>query len=247
MSGGRHEGRGVFVSGGTTGMGLAAAKRFVEEGANVYIVGRAAEKLDAALAELGEHAAGQPADVSVESEVEAALDAALRYLGRLDAVFVNAGIDGQNRGCLEIDAEFFRHVIDVNCVGSFLVARGAARRMPDGGAIIFNASISGLASEEGFADYSASKGGQILLARTMAKELGRRGFWVPIICPGYVRTPQVDKYLDDPEIAADIVSHIPIGRVGTAEEIARLVSFLAESEAAYLNGAVINVDGGRMA
>ena len=85
-----------------------------------------AEKLDAALAELGKHAAGQPADVSVESEVEAALDAALRYLGRLDAVFVNAGIDGQNRGCLEIDAEFFRHVIDVNCVGSFLVARGAA-------------------------------------------------------------------------------------------------------------------------
>jgi NAD(P)-dependent dehydrogenase (short-subunit alcohol dehydrogenase family) len=100
--------------------------------------------------------------------------------------------------------------------------------MPDGGAIIFNASISGLASEDGFADYSASKGGQILLARTMANELGRRGFWVPIVCPGYVRTPQVDKYLDDPEIAADIVSHIPIGRVGTAEEIAHLVSFLAE-------------------
>jgi NAD(P)-dependent dehydrogenase (short-subunit alcohol dehydrogenase family) len=126
VSGGRHEGRGGFVSGGTTGMGLAAAKRFVEEGARVYIAGRAAEKLDAALASLGEHASGQPADVSVESEVEAALDEALRFVGRLDAVFVNAGIDGQNRGCLEIDVEFFRHVIDVNCVGSFLVARGAA-------------------------------------------------------------------------------------------------------------------------
>jgi glucose 1-dehydrogenase len=246
-SGTRHEGRGVFVSGGTTGMGFAAAKQFVEEGARVFIVGRTPAKLEAALAELGGAAAGQPADVSVESEVEAALDEALGFLSRLDVVFVNAGVDGQNRGCLDIDVDFFRAVMDVNCVGSFLVARGAARRMPNGGAIIFNASISGLAAEEGFADYSAAKGGQVLLARTMAKELGRRGFWVPIVCPGYVRTPQVDKYLDDPEIASEIVSHIPIGRVGTADEVARLVSFLAEPEAAYLNGAIINIDGGRMA
>lgn len=247
MSPGRHDGRGVFVSGGTTGMGFAAAKRFCEEGASVFIVGRNQAKLDRALAELGEHASGCSCDVTVEREVESALDRALAFVGRLDAVFVNAGVDGQNRGCLEIDADFFRYVLEVNCVGSFLVARGAARRMPEGGAIIFNASISGLACEEGFADYSASKGGQVLLARTMAKELGRRGFWVPIVCPGYVRTPQVEKYLDDPELAADIVRHIPLGRVGTAEEIARLVSFLAEPEAAYLNGAVINVDGGRMA
>ncbi len=243
-----HDGRGVFVSGGTTGMGLAAAKRFADEGARVFVVGRSEEKLRAALAALPEGtAAGRPCDVSVEADVEAALDEALAFLGRLDAAFVNAGIDGQNRGCLEIDADFFRHVLEVNCLGSFLVARAAARRMPGGGAIIFNASISGLAAEEGFADYSASKGGQVLLARTMAKELGRRGFWVPIVCPGYVRTPQVEKYLDDPEIAAEIVRHIPVGRVGTAEEIAGLVSFLARPEAAYLNGAIVNVDGGRLA
>ncbi len=244
---GVHEGRGVFVSGGTTGMGIAAARRFVADGAKVYVVGRTPGKLEAALSELGPAASGCPCDVAVEEEVEAALERALRFLGRLDAVFVNAGVDGQNRGCLEIDADFFRYVMGVNCVGSFLVARGAARRMPDGGALVFNASISGLAAEEGFADYSASKGGQVLLARTMAKELGRRGFWVPIVCPGYVRTPQVEKYLDDPEIAAEIVSQIPVGRVGTAEEIADLVSFLARPEAAYLNGAIVNVDGGRMA
>ncbi len=244
---GPHEGRGVFVSGGTTGMGFAAARRFAGEGAKVFIVGRSLEKLEAALAELGEPAAGCPCDVSVEDEVEAALEQAAAFLGRLDAVFVNAGIDGQNRGCLEIDADFFRHVIDVNCVGSFLVARGAARRMPDGGAIVFNASISGLAAEHGFADYSASKGGQVLLARTMAKELGPRGFWVTIVCPGYVRTPQVEQYLDDPETAADIVSHIPLGRVGDADEIASLVSYLARPEAAYMNGSVIPIDGGRLA
>ena len=244
---GPHEGRGVFVSGGTTGMGFAAARRFAGEGAKVFIVGRSLEKLEAALAELGEPAAGCPCDVSVEDEVEAALEQAAAFLGRLDAVFVNAGIDGQNRGCLDLDADFFRHVIDVNCVGSFLVARGAARRMPDGGAIVFNASISGLAAEHGFADYSASKGGQVLLARTMAKELGPRGFWVTIVCPGYVRTPQVEQYLDDPETAADIVSRIPLGRVGDADEIASLVSYLARPEAAYMNGSVVPIDGGRLA
>jgi NAD(P)-dependent dehydrogenase (short-subunit alcohol dehydrogenase family) len=244
---GRHDGRGVFVSGGTTGMGFAAARRFVDEGARVFVVGRDAGKLERALGELGDSAAGCTCDVASEPDVVAAMDRAVAFAGTLDAVFVNAGIDGQNRGCLDIDAHFFRHVLAVNCVGSFLVAREAARRMPNGGAIIFNASISGLAAEEGFADYSASKGGQVLLARTMAKELGRRGFWVPIVCPGYVRTPQVEKYLDDPEIAADIVRHIPLGRVGTAEEIAGLVSFLADPEAAYLNGAIVNVDGGRMA
>lgn len=242
-----HAGRGVFVSGGTTGMGLAAAERFVGEGATVFVVGRSAAKLEHALHGLGPQAAGCVCDVSIESEVEVALDRALAFLGRLDAVFVNAGVDGQNRGCLEIDADFFRYVWGVNCLGSFLVARGAARRMPDGGALIFNASISGLEAEEGFADYSASKGGQVLLARTMARELGRKGFWVPIVCPGYVRTPQVEPYLDDPEVYAGIVGAIPIGRVGTAEELADLVSFLARPEARYLNGAIINVDGGKLA
>jgi NAD(P)-dependent dehydrogenase (short-subunit alcohol dehydrogenase family) len=139
-------------------MGFAAAKRFVEEGAHVFVVGRTPEKLERALAELGPAAGGRAADVAVEVDVEAAHDEALAFLGRLDAVFVNAGVDGQNRGCLDIDV-----------------------------------------------------------------------------------------HLDDPEIAADIVAHIPLGRVGTADEIARLVSFLAEPEAAYLNGAIVNVDGGRMA
>lgn len=245
---GPHDGRGVFISGGTTGMGRAAARRFAEEGARVFVVGRSEEKLRAALRELPEgRVSGRPCDVTVEAEVEAALDEALAFLERLDVAFVNAGVDGQDRGCLELDAEFFRRVVDVNCVGSFLVARGAARRMPGGGAIVFNASISGLAAEEGFADYSASKGCQVLLGRTMAKELGRRGFWVTIVCPGYVRTPQVEKYLDDPEIAADIIRHIPLGRVGTADEVASLVSHLARPEAAYMNGSVIPIDGGRLA
>ena len=245
MSGGRHEGRGVFVSGGTTGMGLAAAGGVEEARASTSSAARRRSSTRRWPSWASVRRAGrQTCPSRARSRLRSTQ--ALRFVGRLDAVFVNAGIDGQNRGCLEIDADFFRYVIDVNCVGSFLVARGAARRMPDGGAIIFNASISGLASEEGFADYSASKGGQILLARTMAKELGRRLL-------GADRLPRVRAHPAGRQVPrrsgdrGDIVSHIPIGRVGTAEEIARLVSFLAEPEAAYLNGAIINVDGGRMA
>lgn len=245
---GRHGGRGAFVSGGTSGMGLAAARRFVDEGAKVFIVGTREEKLRAALAGLPEgQADGCLCDVADEAEVEAAFERALAFLGRLDAAFVNAGVDGQDRFCLDLDADVFRRVMDVNCTGSFLVARAAARRMPDGGGIVFNASISGLAAEPGFADYSASKGGQVLLARTFAKELGPRGFWVTIVCPGYVRTPMVDRYLDDPEVGPSIVRHIPIGRVGNAEEVASLVSYLASPEAAYMNGSVVTIDGGRLA
>jgi NAD(P)-dependent dehydrogenase (short-subunit alcohol dehydrogenase family) len=142
-------------------MGLAAARRLVAEGARVFVVGRDEEKLAAALAGLGDTASGCPCDVAVEAQVEAAFDQALDFLGRLDATFVNAGVDGQNRG--------------------------------------------------------------------------------------YVRTPQVEPYLDDPEIAAEIVSRIPLGRVGDADEIAALVSYLIRPEAAYMNGSVIPIDGGRMA
>jgi NAD(P)-dependent dehydrogenase (short-subunit alcohol dehydrogenase family) len=229
-------------------MGLAAAGRLAAEGARVFVVGTGEEKLRSALAALPPgRADGCRCDVADEAQVEAALERALAFLGRLDAVFVNAGIDGQDRFCLDLDAAAFRRILDVNCTGSFLVARAAARRMPGGGALVFNASISGLAAEAGFADYSASKGGQVLLARTFAKELGPRGFWVTVVCPGYVRTPMVDRYLDDPEVGPSIVSHIPLGRVGEAEEVAALVSFLAAPEAAYMNGSVITIDGGRLA
>jgi meso-butanediol dehydrogenase/(S,S)-butanediol dehydrogenase/diacetyl reductase len=245
---GRHEGRGVFVSGGTKGIGLAAAERFAAEGARVFVVGRDENLLASTLSQLPEErVAGCVCDVSVESDVVAAFEHAMAFLRRLDVAFANAGIDGQNRGVLELEAEAFRRILAVNCLGSFLVAREAARRMPDGGAIILNASVSGLVAEAGFADYSASKGAQILLGRTMARELGPLGFWVTIVCPGYVSTPMSEPYLRDPEIGPEIVRQIPSGRVAQPAEVAALVSFLATREAAHMNGSVVTIDGGRLA
>jgi NAD(P)-dependent dehydrogenase (short-subunit alcohol dehydrogenase family) len=244
----RHEGRGVFVSGGTKGIGLAAAELFAAEGARVFVVGREENTLESALARLPDAVvSGCTCDVSVEKDVVVALERATAFLGRLDVVFANAGIDGQNRGVLELEADGFQHILAVNCLGSFLVAREGAKRMPDGGAIILNASVSGLVAETGFADYSASKAAQILLGRTMARELAPRGFWVTIVCPGYVNTPMSEPYLHDPAVGAEIVRRIPDGRVAEPEEVAALVSFLASREAAHMNGSVITIDGGLLA
>ncbi len=215
MTGGRHEGRGVLVSGGTSGIGLATARRFLAEGARVWILGTRDETVAAALAGLGsERAGGSACDVAAEEEVEGAFALALRFLGRLDVAFVNAGIDGQGRSPLELDAGHFRRVLDVNVLGAFLVARAAGRAMPSGGAIVFNGSVSGLQAEPGFADYNASKGAVVLLGRSFARDLGGRGFWVTVVCPGYVRTRMTEPYLDNPATRAELLSWIPSGRIG---------------------------------
>jgi NAD(P)-dependent dehydrogenase (short-subunit alcohol dehydrogenase family) len=185
-------------------------------------------------------------DVASDEQVEEAVRRALECLGRLDAVFVSAGIDGQDRPALELEPAFFRRVLEVNLLGSFFVVRAAGRAM-DGGAIVLNASVNGLRAEPRFADYNASKGGVIMLARTLARDLGCLGFWVTAVCPGYVRTRMTAPYLDDPASAAQLLKEIPSGRFGEPEEVAALVSFLASPEASYMNGSVVTIDGGRTA
>ena len=248
MSERRYEGRGILVSGGTSGIGLAAARRFAAEGARVWILGTKPETLAAGLAELpAGQAQGSVCDVSREDEVESSFSDALGFLGRLDAAFVNAGIDGKGDPALELDADFFRRVLDVNLIGAFLVARAAARAMSNGGAIVLNGSASGLEAEANFVDYNTSKAGVVMLGRTLAVELGPRGISVTVVCPGYIRTRMTSEYLDVPEHQAAILGAIPSGRIGTADEVAALVAFLASPEAAYMNGAVVTIDGGRLA
>lgn len=122
-----------------------------------------------------------------------------------------------------------------------------ARAMPSGGAIVLNSSASGLDPEENLADCNCSKAGVAMLGRTLARKLGSRGFWVTVVCPGYVRTRMTAPYLDDPATRSEILPHIPSGRVGDADEAAALVSFRASPEASYMNGSVVTIDGGRLA
>ena len=241
-----HLSRGVVISGGTAGIGLAVARRLVVEGARVWIMGRGTDSVARALDEVGA-VGGCACDVTQEVEVEGALADAHARLGSIDGAFIGASVPGTRRDVVAMAVEDFRRVVDVNLTGAFLVARGAARLMSAGGSIVFNGSVNGLAAESGRADHAASKAGVILLAKTMALDLAPRGIAVTAICPGDIRTRSTEERLADPLIAAEHLARIPAGRLGEPDEAAALVSFLLRPDAAYLTGAAIPVDGGRSA
>jgi NAD(P)-dependent dehydrogenase (short-subunit alcohol dehydrogenase family) len=239
------KGRKIVVSGGTSGIGAATAQRLADEGAAVWILGSREGSVSDALNRLTGVAGGGACDVTDEPSVELAITNAVDELGGLEGAFVNAGVDGLGDGVLTLSADHFRRVLDVNVIGSFLVARAGARAMSPGSAIVINASVNGMRAERGFADYNASKAAAISLAQTMALELGERGIAVSAICPGYIPTPMTERYLADPATANELLREIPAGRFGTPEEVGALVAFLLGPEAGYMGGAVVPIDGGR--
>jgi NAD(P)-dependent dehydrogenase (short-subunit alcohol dehydrogenase family) len=243
----RHDGRGVVISGGTSGIGLACARRLHEEGARVWILGTSAETVGAALRELPDGVRGSVCDVSDEQAVEGTVAEATALFGRIDVAVCNAGIDGQGVNALELDVATLRRVLDVNVVGVFLLARASARVMAPGSAIVVNASVNALRPESGFLDYNASKAGAAMVARSLALDLAARGISVSAILPGYVPTRMTEPFLRDETSRAEILEGIPFGRLGTPEEVAGLVAYLASAEAAYMTGALVTIDGGRSA
>jgi NAD(P)-dependent dehydrogenase (short-subunit alcohol dehydrogenase family) len=243
----RHDGRGVVISGGTSGIGLACARRLHEEGARVWILGTSAETVGAALRELPDGVRGSVCDVSDERAVEATVAEASALFGRIDVAVCNAGIDGQGVNALELDVATLRRVLDVNVVGVFLLARASARVMAPGSAIVVNASVNALRPESGFLDYNVSKAGAAMVARSLALDLAARGISVSAILPGYVPTRMTEPFLRDETTRAEILEGIPFGRLGTSEEVAGLVAYLASAEAAYMTGALVTIDGGRSA
>ncbi len=254
-SAGRLAGRAALVTGGTSGIGLAAARRLAREGAAVMVVGRDGGRLDGALATLrrdvpGATIAGRVADVTDAAAVASAVEEAAGLASRLDALVASAGIDGQGVDVLDLDPAAFARVLDVNVRGLFLAGQAAARRMTAdgrGGSIVLLASVNGLEAEPGFADYNASKGGAVLLARSMARDLAGRGVRVNAVCPGYVRTPMTEASLADPAAMRAILAGIPMGRVAEPDEIAAVIAFLVSDESSYVTGSAIVVDGGRTA
>jgi NAD(P)-dependent dehydrogenase (short-subunit alcohol dehydrogenase family) len=244
----RHGGRAVVISGGTSGIGLACARRLQQEGAQVWILGTSRRTVDAALAQLpAEGIQGSVCDFADADAVDAAVDEAAAALGRIDIAVCNAGVDGQGVGALELDVAALRRVLEVNVVGVFLLARACARLMSPGSAIVVNASVNALRPEAGFLDYNVSKAGAAMVARSLALDLASRGIAVSAILPGYVPTRMTEPYLQDASTRAEILEGIPSGRLGTPEEIAGLVAYLASAEASYMTGALVTMDGGRSA
>jgi NAD(P)-dependent dehydrogenase (short-subunit alcohol dehydrogenase family) len=244
---GRHDGRGVVISGGTSGIGLACARRLHEEGARVWIIGTSAETVGGALEQLPAEIRGSVCDVSDEQAVDATVAEVREAFGRIDVAVCNAGIDGQGASALELDVATLRRVLDVNVVGVFLLARASARSMAPGSAIVVNASVNALRPERGFLDYNVSKAGAAMVARSLALDLSGRGIAVSAILPGYVPTRMTEPFLRDEATRAEILDGIPFGRLGTPEEVAGLVAYLASEEAAYMTGALVTIDGGRSA
>jgi NAD(P)-dependent dehydrogenase (short-subunit alcohol dehydrogenase family) len=251
------DGKGVLIVGGTSGIGLATARRFLEEGSRVFVAGLDDAELKEtrqALAELGA-IDGLAGDVSVETDVDAIVGGATASLSRIDVLINNAGV-AHKAPFLETATEAWDRTIAVNLRGMFLVARavgrlmaGAGRWGPDGagGAIVNMASTNALGGEELYAAYNASKGGVLQLTRTMAVELGSAGIRVNCLCPGFIDTPLNRGLEDEAWIQTYEREHIPLGRRGLAEEVAAAYAFLASDEASFIHGAALVIDGGQTA
>jgi meso-butanediol dehydrogenase/(S,S)-butanediol dehydrogenase/diacetyl reductase len=236
--------RRVVVTGGASGIGLATAKRFHQDGATVAIIDLP-HQLDAL--DRAEDWLTIPADVSAHAGVSVAFEAIDDALGGVDVLVANAGISVRC-GILEITPQEWERVLATNLNGVFYCAQAAARRMhagDSGGVILMTASTNGQSGHPHYAHYNASKAGVLLLARTMARELGPR-IRVNAVCPGWVWTPmQQAEYT--PEMVAAVNAQLPLKRHGSTEDIANLFAFLASSEASYITGTGIPIDGGELA
>ena len=234
--------RRILVSGGTSGIGRACVERLASRGHRVWVLGSREPGLRA-VREALPLAGTSRCDVADADAVEGAVAEAVAELGGLDGAFVNAGIDGLGAPATDVDVAHFRRVLNVNVIGAFLVARESAKAMKGPASIVMNASVNALRSETGFVDYNASKAAVVSIARTMAIELAPEGIAVTALCPGYFPTPMTAPYLDDPSTRAGLLTKIPAGRFGRLDEVAALVDFLLTSDAAYMTGGVITMDG----
>jgi NAD(P)-dependent dehydrogenase (short-subunit alcohol dehydrogenase family) len=245
------DGKGVLIIGGTSGIGLATARRFLDEGSRVFVAGLEETELKdtlVALLPLGP-IEGVVGDVADEGAVDAIVDAAAASLGRIDVLLNNAGI-AHKAPFLETETDAWDRMIAVNLRGMFLVARAAGRLMAAdgaGGAIVNMASTNALGGEERYTAYDASKGGVLQLTRTMAVELGAHGIRVNCLCPGFIDTPLNRDLEGEDFVRAYERDHIPLGRRGQPEEVAAAYAFLASDEASFIHGAALVIDGGQTA
>jgi 3-oxoacyl-[acyl-carrier protein] reductase len=243
--------RGVIITGAASGIGFATLQRFLGEGAMALAVDRNGPALEAALAPLRDAGAtvyACVADVSRPDQVDAMVREAQARLPRIDVLISNAGI-AIPTPFLEIDEEGWDRTLDINLKGMFLVGQGVARVMVEqgGGTIVNMASTNGLVGEENFAHYNASKGGVVLLTKSMAIDLAPYGIRVNAVGPGFIRTPLTEgNHSDEAYFQAYAKDKIPLRRLGRPEEVAAVFAFLASDDASFITGETIVVDGGQL-
>jgi NAD(P)-dependent dehydrogenase (short-subunit alcohol dehydrogenase family) len=241
------QGKVAVITGGNSGIGLATARRFVAEGAHVFITGRRQVELDEAVAQLGRNATGVPGDVSHLADLDRLFATVEQQQGRLDVLFANAGV-GAVAPLGSITEEHFDKIFTINVKGVLFTVQKALPIFTDGGSIILNASIASSKGTEGFSVYSATKAAVRSFARSWTTDLRHRKIRVNVISPGPIETPIFNKAgltrEQSEAFKAGRVAAVPLGRIGTPDEVAKAAAFLAPDDSSYVTGIELFVDGG---
>ncbi len=245
---GKLEGKIALVTGGSSGIGLATAQRFVKEGAYVYITGRRQAELDKALKTIGgNQVKAVRADASSLSDLDRLFAQIKQEKGKLDVVFANAG-GGSFAPLGAITEEHYDQIFNTNVKGVLFTVQKALPLIPDGGSVILNASVAGSKGLEAFSVYSATKAAVRSFARSWTTDLKKRKIRVNVISPGPIETPILDGLAETKEqrqgIVDQLTSMVPLGRIGQPDEIGKAAVFLASEDASFIAGVELFVDGG---
>ena len=245
------EGKVALITGGNSGIGLAIAQRFVSEGAYVFITGRRRSELDAAIKQIGSNITGVQSDVSNLADLDRLYSEVKKQKDHIDILFANAGL-GESAPLEAITEAHFNKIFSVNVKGLLFTVQKALPLFQGGGSIILNASTAGSKASTGFSVYGATKAAVRSFARSWAVELKHRKIRVNAISPGPIDTPGLSGFVRDmaqnvqeiEQIKASIISSVPLGRMGSPDEVAKAVSFLASDDSSFITGIELFVDGG---
>src|ERR1700735_1395985 len=237
----------ALITGGTSGIGLATAQRFVNEGAYVFITGRDQSRLDEAIKKIASHVSGVQGDVPTLKDLARLFAQIQKEKGRLDIVFANAGI-ARYAPLGAIDEEHFDSIFNSNVKGLLFTVQKALALLPDGASVILNASIVGSKGPAANSVYSATKAAVRSFARTWTTDLKARHIRVNAISPGPIDTEGLRELVGSSQVGQDrlksIGTTVPLGRLGLPDEIAKAVVFLASDDSSYVTGIELFVDGG---
>jgi NAD(P)-dependent dehydrogenase (short-subunit alcohol dehydrogenase family) len=236
------EGKVAVVTGGSAGIGLSTAKRFVEEGAYVFITGRRQAELDNAVKEIGPNGAAVRADASSTADLAHLFDTVKAAKGRIDILFANAGVYEFTPFGV-ITEEAYNKMFDINVKGVRFTVQQAVPLMTDGGSIILTGSVAGSKGFESDTVYGATKAAIRSFARTWTSDLKARKIRVNVLSPGPIQTPGFDIFAND-DVKDYMKSTVPLGRIGTSDEIAKAALFLASDDSSFVAGIELFVDGG---